>query len=1034
MPELTRKELQQEIFEQASMRAIVESYGIQIQRNNTFICPFHDDTKPSMSIAKSDKYCKCFACGESGNVYTFIEKYEQQVNHRSLSPKEIFKLMAEKSNINVDLTILDKNNSETSISPQQQRRIDLYNSIDYAERLYQYQLGTESGKIAKDYLIKRNINEEIQKQFGIGYASDGLTRQMIDKTPDTTIDKLEAVNIISRDEDGNVREVFRNRIVIPIRDDSGRIVAFGGRIINSNGKASKYLNSKETEIFHKSNILFNYNYARNYATNGEIFVVEGYMDVVGANVLGYKNSVALMGVEMSEQHINKIKRINSSVVLALDNDVSGKKAIIKTIPKLVQNNINVSVLDISKIQNGKYKDFGDLSENNVSKDEIENSRISAFEYYFDNKYFNEKYDVDTIKNAFDSERRIMIRDTKDIIKYQQYIQSRTSFTKEEIQDIINPRKIDVQKENVEVLPPNTNSKMETFKNLLFMNNLYMQIDDFLEKYNDSVLTGYYNSNKNELYNQMLGNITNNPDKYIDETGTALNVALAIREVTENNVDYHRYETINRFGHEKAFDSCYVLNAETQQRERIKLNELQKEMIVKQYDSTIDEQAKIDLKNVEDIYVINNVNDLKRILPNDNLLSIEIKEQMIKQMRELKKMEFFSYSMVFPENQIPYMNKEFLTSDGKNYKSILLVNNFDRSLNIDSKNYVSSNTQPTNENEEKVEVLPSNEKTVEVNKIFTVNKVLLQHENEESIFTRIPNTMGKKYMYLDKERYTQIDEETGKYVMNSNEEIPIYDKVGNFTEKLSVDEVMRYWADKTKQMSKENKPKEHNQQEVISKNEDYQNISNDSKEATNRNVEVLPSNNANDNRLKVNNIIIPKYAIEVETKKGVYIATKTDNQYLYVSKDAILKNEENKIYINADAKERMNIYQKNREGKMKIMYGSVSKKTLKDVITDKGVKSMWKYFHLDMRALRTNGEFIQIPLQVGNEKGYVYVNQRFVDRNGTLKCRNDFNYKFHNENTTKTISLNELQKGFKEYLKYQIQKNRELEMVADGKGR
>mgnify|MGYP000795590456 FL=1 len=111
------------------------------------------------------------------------------------------------------------------------------------------------------------------------------------------------------------------------------------------------------------------------------------------------------------------------------------------------------------------------------------------------------------------------------------------------------------------------------------------------------------------------------------------------------------------------------------------------------------------------------------------------------------------------------------------------------------------------------------------------------------------------------------------------------------------------------------------------------------------MEVLPSNNANDNRLKVNNIIIPKYAIEVETKKGVYIATKTDNQYLYVSKDAILKNEENKIYINADAKERMNIYQKNREGKMKIMYGSVSKKTLKDVITDKGVKSMWKYFHL-----------------------------------------------------------------------------------------
>ena len=133
--------------------------------------------------------------------------------------------------------------------------------------------------------------------------------------------------------------------------------------------------------------------------------------------------------------------------------------------------------------------------------------------------------------------------------------------------------------------------------------------------------------------------------------------------------------------------------------------------------------------------------------------------------------------------------------------------FDKSLNIDSKNYVRSNNQPTNENEEKVEVLPSNEKTVEINKIFTVNKVLLQHENEESIFTRIPNTMGKKYMYLDKERYTQIDEETGKYIMNSNEEIPIYDKVGNFTEKLSADEIMRYWADKTKQMSKENKPKD-----------------------------------------------------------------------------------------------------------------------------------------------------------------------------------------------------------------------------------
>lgn len=1002
MAELTRKEIQEEIFSQASMRAIVESYGIHINRNNTFICPFHNDTKPSMSIAKNDRYCKCFACGESGNVYTFIEKYEQQVNHRSLPSKEIFKLMVEKSNLNIDVSLLDRNEKIVALSPEQIKRNSLYKTMESMNKIYQYQLNTQTGLKAKEYLEKRNINKDIQEQFGIGYANEGLVQRVINKTEDTTIDKLNLTNIINNDEHGNIREVFKNRVVIPIKDDNGRIVAFGGRIIDADRKAPKYLNSKETEIFHKSNILFNYNNAKNYAMNGEMIVVEGYMDVVGANVLGYKNSVALMGVEISDQHINKLKRINSSVLLALDNDISGKKAMLKHIPKLTENNIDVSVLDISKIQKGKYKDFGDLSENNISKEEIENSKTSAFEYYFDNKYFNSKFDVDMIKSAFDSERNIMIKDTKDIIKYQSYIQNRTQFTKEEIQDIINPKK-------VEVLPQSEKSKFDKFKDVLFMNNLYIEIDNWLEKYNDNVLTTYYNNHKDELFNEMLKNFNSNPDKYINDGAVSLNIPLIINEVTENNVDYHKYEIINRFRHERAFNNCYVINEQSQQNEKIELSQEQKEMIVQQYNNTIDENAKLNLNNVEDIYIINSVNDLKHILPNDELLPIEIKEQMIKQMRELKKMEFFSYSMLFPEKQIPYMNKEFLTSDGKKYKSILLVYNFDKRMNINERNFIYSSNKISIDGN--VEVLPpkdviSKDITAqkELTKVFTINNVLIKSKNDETIFTRIPNTNATKYMYLNKDKYVQLDEKTGQYTIDMNENIKIYDKSGNMTETLSAYEVMKYWEDKTKDKKVEVLPPKN----II-------NTNNDITPQENITINNEIQENTIDNRS--NDIIIPKFAVEQETRNGIYVATQKQNQFLFIHKDAINEVDTNNVYVNPNAKERMNIYEKDKNGKMKIIYGSVTKKTLQDIKTNKKDDGRWKYFHLNKSKLKRSGDFVQIPLKLDNKQGHVFVNQRFVT-NGVLKFKDEFNYKFHDGTTNKTITLNELQRGFNDFVKHQ----------------
>lgn len=1020
-------ELRTYIFENASMRSIVESYNIDIKRNNTFLCPFHDDTKPSMSIMKNDKGCKCFACGEGGNVYTFIEKYEEKINHRSLTSNEIFKTMAQRSGLTLDITGLDNPTynyqNQTIVNPNE----NLYNSIEYSKELYKYYLSTELGKEAKEYLEKRGITQEIIEEFDIGFSPYNGLKEYINQNELLTVDNLEKTNLIRLSDKGDIQEVFYNRIMIPIKNDRGKIIGFGGRILKDKQNVPKYLNTKETDIFHKSDNLFNFNRASNYARNSEIFIVEGYMDCIGARIMGIKNCVGLMGVELSEKQIENLKKVNATITLALDGDTRGQEAIIKHIPRLQENGLNVSVIDISNIEDGKYKDFGDLSENKKTIADINKVRVSPFTFTLDKKYFKEQeLNVDTIKRIFDMAKEDkFIVTSKDELEFSEYVSNHTDFTREEIENIIHEKKLE------ETLTP-----LETYQNTVFKNSVENEINEFLDNYNDNVLKDYYTSHKNKMFEGMFQNLLTNEAKYFNTEFTKLNVAMMFYDITKEDKDYMRYETINRFSHEQAFKETYVVNLEENVREKISLNEIQKDMIIKQYHGTLEENVRQNMKNVEQIYIINKPQDLIKALPNDKLLSREIKEQMLKHMRENKEMEFLSYASIFPQEHLDYIDPNYKTTDGKNYKTVLFVNNLSGELNITKDNFVIDADSKQEDEVEKEMTNKEENKEVQQQRVFTIHRSLIQHEKEQGIFTRIPNTKGTKYMYLNKDKYKELTDETSKYTIDINETIQIYDKQGNLKDEVLGKDIMHYWEDKTQDKNKkQSNPK-------VTTSSEKKTISKDNEKSAKEILNQYGNNNSNNSQEKQidetlsNNVFkengsttisqkminVPSFRIDAETKYGFHISTSEKNQYLFVSNKAATWKDAEKTTL--EIKEKFgscSLYQVDKEGKKKIIKRVINfKDTQKIIGTNSNIakKIQWKMLGIKKSDINRIGDYITIPLlDEHKQKGYVCINKRFFvqdKENLYLRYNEGYSYKMNYAKDNKNININDLKNYYSNY--------------------
>jgi len=364
----------------ADIVKVIGSYIPLNQRGKNYICvcPFHDDHSPSMSVSPEKQIFKCFSCGKTGNVFTFVEEYE------NVSFLEAVSIVASKCGLEF------KKVTNTKVSTFKED----YDVMNLAEKFFQNNLRTEFGKVALKYLQERGLNEENIKEMGIGLSLDdnkSLIKILNKKGYDNK--KLLDLSLISSSQ-GEYYDMFNRRITFPLYDKDGNIVGFSGRIYRNEKDVSKYVNSRETKIFKKGETLYNYHIAKNAVrTEKKVILVEGFMDAIRLIVNGYKNVIALQGTAMTKEQIDLIKKLRCPVILSLDNDNAGLIATLNNGEELVKNNIDTEVI---RLTGEKDPDEYILANGIDAYIDNINHAISYFEFKIN--YLKENKDLNKIED------------------------------------------------------------------------------------------------------------------------------------------------------------------------------------------------------------------------------------------------------------------------------------------------------------------------------------------------------------------------------------------------------------------------------------------------------------------------------------------------------------------------------------------------------------------------------------------------------------------------------------------------------------
>ena len=292
---------------------IISKYIPLTQKGKNYfgVCPFHDDHSPSMSVSKEKQIYTCFTCGATGNVFKFIQDYQ------NISFREALKTVADYAGISVNIGKI-----QNKIVPNQ----ELYDIYDISTKFYQNNINTVEGKKAKEYLHSRKIDDEIITEFQIGLAlkDDTMLVRLLTNKKYSKENMIKSGLVVKRDR--GYTDIYYNRIMFPLYDTKGNIVGYSGRIYNGE-KDSKYINTMETEIFKKGELLYNYHRAKDESRKkDQIIIVEGFMDVIRLYSVGIKNVVATMGTSVTKTQANLIKRMAKNIILCFDGDDAGAKA------------------------------------------------------------------------------------------------------------------------------------------------------------------------------------------------------------------------------------------------------------------------------------------------------------------------------------------------------------------------------------------------------------------------------------------------------------------------------------------------------------------------------------------------------------------------------------------------------------------------------------------------------------------------------------------------------------------------------------
>ena len=397
------------IFDNIDIVSLVSEYVKLEKRGQNYLglCPFHNEKTPSFTVSPEKKIAHCFGCGKGGNIFQFVSLIENITYNQAIA----------KLGTRLGLDIESNDNKEASY--------DLNNELDimyYGHRLladyYNYiLLNTKEAEDSLKYLLDRGLSEDVIKHFNLGYAPrDNNIALNFFNSNKINLDLMVEAGLLGKNDNGDYYDVFKDRVMFPIKNNQNQVVAFSGRTMSSDKSVPKYYNTHETKIFEKRTVLYNYSDARSFiAKENEVILCEGYMDVIKAHQNGMKNAVALMGTNIDNNKLKEVLSLVKKITLSLDNDEAGSKAQIEIGNRIIQTTDNVYKL--------KFSGAKDLDEFLTEKN-TKNPDFDVENYLRNNKEHFINYKIEFCKN--DSKSNIEQR-----IKYKNEILVNIAYVEDE---------------------------------------------------------------------------------------------------------------------------------------------------------------------------------------------------------------------------------------------------------------------------------------------------------------------------------------------------------------------------------------------------------------------------------------------------------------------------------------------------------------------------------------------------------------------------------------------------------------------------
>ncbi|MDY6301694.1 MAG: DNA primase, partial [Bacteroidales bacterium] len=330
----------QQILDTADIVDVVSDFVALKRRGANWVglCPFHNDRRPSFWVSQSKGLCKCFACGEGGSAVHFIMKHEQ------LSYPEALRYLARKYHIDIQEKELTDEEKQAQSEREAMLMLNEWACSYFEQQLHDTQAGRDIGL---SYFRGRGFNDATIKEFRLGYSSEGFNDFYQAAIAQGFNPKLLFDVGLCIPDDRGGRDRFRGRVMFPIMNTAGKIIAFGGRTLRKDKDIAKYVNSPESIIYSKRDVIYGlYQAKREISKQDKCFIVEGYADVISMHQAGFKNVIASSGTALTEGHIHLISRYTKTVTEMFDGDAAGVKAAIRGVDMLLKEGLNIKVLPL----------------------------------------------------------------------------------------------------------------------------------------------------------------------------------------------------------------------------------------------------------------------------------------------------------------------------------------------------------------------------------------------------------------------------------------------------------------------------------------------------------------------------------------------------------------------------------------------------------------------------------------------------------------------------------------------------------------